>query len=371
MASQTSIRINFVGDLCLSGIDPEAFHIDEPLKQLLAGADLNVANLECAMTHSDSPAPHHPVHLKADPNASPILDLFQVVSLANNHIMDFGVRGLRDTLSFLRSQGKRYFGAGLTRQEAEEPLLVDVRGTTMAFLGFSRWYTAGRRRPGTAPDSDHDLERLTAEAKRSARFVVVFPHWNYEYIHYPAPDNRALAKRLVAAGADLVVGAHPHVVQGYEQYQGKYIYHSLGNFVFSSDVFKGIDLAAYPETPVLTESCILSVEIPAAGEYAVQVTPILTTNHGIYALPPSERDRFLARLDQMSQVLLNDATHRRRFYNQAQSVARKSSGTLANVASRQGLLSMVVLLTGLRRQDLKILMHSLLTRRVASSRRSP
>jgi hypothetical protein len=349
-----------VGDLCLAGIDEKSFHIDQSLRELFAGADLNVANLECALTHSESPAPHHPVHLKGRPGPSPILDLFHVFSLANNHIMDYGSAGLVETLDFLRSCNKRYFGAGLTKEEASEPLFVDVRGTTIAFIGFSRWYAATGRRPGTAPDSRHDLERLTARAKRAAPFVVVFPHWNYEYIHYPAPDNRLLARRLVKAGADVIVGSHPHVVQGYEQYQGKYIFHSLGNFLFNSAVFRPIDLHAYPEAPVLTESCILSLDLLEGGRYSFHVTPILTTDHGIFPLPPSDSDRFLAKLHRISNVLVDDTTHRKTFYRQAYHVTRKSSGTLTHVASRQGLRSMFVMLTGLRRQDLKILLHAFL-----------
>lgn len=361
-SSQTSIKINFVGDLCPFKIDSTRFHIDDSLLELFATADLNVANLECVLTHSEARAPHHPVHLKSQPHENPVLDLVHVFSLANNHIMDFGSDGLKETISFLESCHKGHFGAGLTEEDASAPLSIEVRGKKIALIGFARWYTAAGGNPGTAPDKRAKLERLTANAKDAGHFVVVMPHWNYEYIYYPAPDNRDLAKRLIAAGADLIVGAHPHIIQGYEQYRGKYIFHSLGNFLFSSDFFKDIDLGIYPETPLLNESYILSLDITNGDQYDFQVTPILTSDHGIYPLTTSARERFLAKLDVISSVLLDDAVHRRIFYQQAHYVSRKSARTLRNVASGQGMLSMLVLLAGLRKQDLKILMHSLVHR---------
>jgi hypothetical protein len=356
------IRLNFVGDLCLTSIDTSTFHIDDSLLQLFATADVNVANLECVLTHSGAKAPHHPIHLKSEPEASPLLDMMHVFSLANNHIMDYGPAGLNDTIAFLDSRGKRHFGAGATEEDASAPLSVEIRGKKIAFIGSARWYPAAGRKPGTAPDRSRKLERLVGEAKRTGHFVVVFAHWNYEYIHYPAPDNRALAKRLVAAGADLIVGSHPHIIQGYEQYRGKYIFHSLGNFVFSHRWFRDVDLGMYPEAPALNETFILSVDIGEDNRYDYRITPVVTSDHDMRALTPPERERFFGKLERISRVLLDDAVHHRTFYQQSRYVSRKSSGTLRKHASRQGIMSMLVVLAGLRRQDLKILMHSLVHR---------
>jgi poly-gamma-glutamate capsule biosynthesis protein CapA/YwtB (metallophosphatase superfamily) len=367
---QTSIRINFVGDLCLHNIDPARFFIDDSLLDLFSTADLNIANLECVLTRSECPAPHHPIHLKTKPDRNRILDLMHVFSLANNHIMDFGPEGLQETIDFLESCHKGHFGAGFSEEEASSPLLIEVRGKKLALLGCARWYPAAGRKPGTAPDKIRHLESITARAKASGHFVIVMPHWNYEYIYYPAPDNRELAKRLIEAGADLIVGAHPHVVQGHEQYRGKYIFHSLGNFLFSSDVFKDVDLSLYSESPALNESYVLSVDVASDDRYDFRFTPILTDDRGAYALGGSDASRFREKLEAISRVLLDDDVHARLFYEQARHVSRKSTGTLRNVASRQGIRSLLVLLTGLRKQDLKILVHSLLHRggRTAPSR---
>jgi hypothetical protein len=361
-SSQTNIKINFVGDLCLSRIDPTTFRIDDSLLKLFSTADLNVANLECVLTRSDSMAPHRPFHLKSQPRENPILDLMHVFSLANNHIMDFGVGGLKDTIRFLDSCHKGHFGAGLTEVESLAPLSIEIRGKTITFIGFARWNSAAGTHPGTAPAERQRLASLTAKAKRAGHFVVLFPHWNYEYIYYPAPDSRKLAKCLLAAGADLIVGSHPHVIQGYEQHGGKYVFHSLGNFVFSGDEFKDMDLGPYAEAPVLNESFILSIEVGRDDDYDFHLTPIVTSDNGIHPLTSSARERFLAKLASISSVLLDDAVHTEIFYRQAAQIFRTSSGTLRNVASRQGLLSMMVLLAGVTRQDLKILMHGLLQR---------
>lgn len=231
--------------------------MDESLKFFFE-ADLNIANLESPITDSDQKKPHKPVYLKAKNQNNKLLDLFDVFSLANNHILDYDIKGLSDTIDLLKSNQKNYFRAGLNKKEACEPLRLTIKDQKIAFIGFSKWNAARGASGGTMPDNIHDLLKIIRKEKESGYFVVVYPHWNYEYVYYPPPDSRQAARKLIDAGADLIVGSHPHIIQGFERYRGKFIFYSLGNFVSHSDVFKNISM--YENDPRINVSFVLSVK---------------------------------------------------------------------------------------------------------------
>ena len=197
------MRINFFGDVCLDGIDTDSFVIDPQIVALAALADCNVANLESPLTLSADGLPYQASLIKAEPKPSGIFDLFDVFSLANNHIMDYQDRGLWDTIAFLERLGKAHFGAGANRDQSLTPYIFERDGRGVAFLGFTRWHRATKRAAGATPDRIGSLTNLVRRLSRQGYFVVVYPHWNYEYVDHPAPSNRRIAKRLIDAGADL------------------------------------------------------------------------------------------------------------------------------------------------------------------------
>ncbi len=159
-----------------------------------------------------------------------------MLSLANNHMFDWGQAALVDTLDRLRSAGIRPVGAGRNDLEAHYPVLVNLNGVRLAFLAYvdvpPREASAGADRPGVAW---LDPERALADirfAQPLADVVVVSLHWGVEYARRPSPAQVEFAHRMIDAGADLVVGGHPHVVQPLEEYHGRWIAYSLGNFIF-------------------------------------------------------------------------------------------------------------------------------------------
>lgn len=208
-----------------------------PTRPLLAGADLTVANLEGVLSN------------EIRPPADPYTFLFvgsghftsglryagiDAVSLANNHSMNFGSRGLSHTLTLLSQAGIVPFGAGMNLAEARRPALFTVKGVTLAFLGYdaiSDDYLAGEERAGSAPADPALIAEDIAAARGQADVVIVYFHWGWEYTHDPSPWQQTLARQAVEAGADLVIGSHPHWVQGLERYRGVPILYSLGNFV--------------------------------------------------------------------------------------------------------------------------------------------
>ncbi len=214
--------------------DPESVYGD--LLPDLRAADLRIVNCECALTKatkavwkSGAVFKGHPAHVRAL-TAVP----FDVACLGNNHVLDYGVAGLRETLHVLHANGVRSVGAGLTDVEAHRPLTVSARGTRIHIVNLSEGedLTASHGGPGVF---GWDLARAAttiARCRTQGGVVIVIAHCGLEYIPYPPPYVAAAFQALVDAGADCVIGHHPHVPQGVTMYRRRPIAYSLGNFAF-------------------------------------------------------------------------------------------------------------------------------------------
>jgi poly-gamma-glutamate capsule biosynthesis protein CapA/YwtB (metallophosphatase superfamily) len=210
---------------------------------VLRAADLRIVNCECALTAARGTVwksgavfkglPAHVTGLTAVP--------FEVACLANNHVFDFGLAGFHETLDVLHRNAIRTVGAGLSLTEALAPLTVSVKGTRVTILNFSEGedLTASRGGPGVCGWEIDRLVTLVRKAKKRGDFVIVVGHAGLEYIPFPPPYVVEAFRALSEAGADGVVGHHPHVPQGIEVRGGRLIAYSLGNFVFwqESDLY--------------------------------------------------------------------------------------------------------------------------------------
>lgn len=243
------IHLVFAGDIIIhastvqaverNGLDFPFVHVRDEIQS----ADYAVANLETAVTTRNTPFPKsfnfkmQPHYLQGIKNAG-----FQMVTLANNHTLDYREEGLVDTLNHLTEYGIEYIGAGKNAAEAYAAKTVEINGKTVAFLGFSHvlpevsWY-AGDNKPGIASGYQYDrMERRIKEEKEKADYVIVYIHWGEELQQTPASYQVNYGRGMIDAGADAVIGAHPHVVQPIEEYKGKPIAYSLGNFLFPNHV---------------------------------------------------------------------------------------------------------------------------------------
>jgi poly-gamma-glutamate synthesis protein (capsule biosynthesis protein) len=214
------------------------------IRPVLANADLAVVNLETAVTTRGSAAPKTYV-FRAPPEAFAALEAGGVdaASMANNHGMDFGEVGLRDSIAAARKARFPVIGIGLDAEQAYRPFRATVRGQRIAVLAATQViddhliasWSADPNAPGLA--SAKDVPRLLA-AVRAARAtsdtVVVFLHWGLELASCPTSDQRTLARQLVGAGADIVVGAHAHRLLGTGRMKRALISYGLGNFVWYS-----------------------------------------------------------------------------------------------------------------------------------------
>lgn len=213
---------------------------------MVSDSDVAVGNLEGPLTCRPPAGPPWRFTLHGDPKYALVLrDAgLNVVSLANNHIMDYGWEAVEETQQLLSAAGIRSVGAGRDLKMAREPVRMSVRGVRVAFLAYCDVPSvlpiyADSNRPGVAPaQPSYILEDIKA-AKQESNLVLVCMHWGQEHVHFPAPKYRRLAKEMVAAGASLIVGHHPHVLQGVERIAQGAVAYSLGNFTFSEEDWRG------------------------------------------------------------------------------------------------------------------------------------
>jgi poly-gamma-glutamate capsule biosynthesis protein CapA/YwtB (metallophosphatase superfamily) len=248
--AEALVSIAFVGDILLddtpgkvvkSGRDPFA-----PMASILDAADIRVGNLECVVATTGKPEPDKPYTFRAHPRTLPVLKRhFDALALANNHSGDYGPLAFAEMLDRLDQQKIAYFGGGRTLAAAHKPLLIERKGLRIALLSynefFPRSFEADFDKPGIAWSEDEQVRLDIAAARTTYHADLVIPvmHWGWEHEPKASKRQRQLARAMIDAGADAVVGGHPHVTQDVEQYQGKPIIYSLGNFLFD-----GFDNAA-------------------------------------------------------------------------------------------------------------------------------
>uniref|UniRef100_A0A7C4CCX2 CapA family protein n=1 Tax=candidate division WOR-3 bacterium TaxID=2052148 RepID=A0A7C4CCX2_UNCW3 len=236
----TPAVVSWVGDILLAssvGRAAVARGVDwlfDEVRETLADDDLTLGNLECAAAISGRPAEKE-YTFRADPELLPGLSRggIEAISLANNHALDYGRDALMETIERLQQAGILYGGAGSCFDSALAPIIVGLRQETLAVICASRVAPAGwaatARRPGIAAVwNPADLLNAIVKAKERAGIVAVFLHWGIEKKDRPEEAQRRLARRCIDAGATLVIGTHPHVIQGLELYNRGLIAYSLG-----------------------------------------------------------------------------------------------------------------------------------------------
>jgi poly-gamma-glutamate capsule biosynthesis protein CapA/YwtB (metallophosphatase superfamily) len=237
-------KLLFVGDVMLSrtvgrkmAAEQDWTYPFEKIAPTLRAADLTFGNLECPVSDTGRDR-HHLYSFRADPRAIAGLTYagFDVMSVANNHMYDWGPAALMDTVRRLRAAGIRPVGAGANDLDAHYPVIVNLHGVRIAFLAYvdvpPEQAAAEADRPGVAWLDPARVVTDIRFARRLADVVIVSCHWGVEYMRRPLRRQVEMAHEMIDAGADLVVGGHPHVVQPLEEYHGHWIAYSLGNFIF-------------------------------------------------------------------------------------------------------------------------------------------
>lgn len=261
------ITLAFAGDIHFENhLAPLADYPDSlaELRTSLGAADLSMANLETALTQGGSPVPGKPFTWRAHAGA---LDAVagagvDVVSMANNHAVDYGDVGLADTLAAIEQSPIPVVGIGRDAAEAYAPEIFEVRGVKVAFVSASQvveettsYYAAGPGTPGIASALPRNrILQSVREARQEADVVVAYMHWGLEGLTCPGDEAIAAARDLEAAGADVILGDHAHRVNGAGWVGDSYVHFGLGNFVY----YLNTEPAGH--TGVLT----VTVDVPAS-----------------------------------------------------------------------------------------------------------
>lgn len=200
--------------------------------------DLMMVNLENAVTRSMDSVKKEFV-FKMKPEYLSLLGKAEIVlvNCANNHIADFGEVGILETIRLLDSAGVRHIGIGGNLAESRKPVVLTIHGIRIGFLGYggTHAYLASRTQAGTTPRNKSIILYDIAKLKTRVDYVVINLHWGEESALKPDSSQIALAHALIDGGADLIIGHHPHILQGVEHYHGKVIAYSLGNFIFGGN----------------------------------------------------------------------------------------------------------------------------------------
>jgi poly-gamma-glutamate synthesis protein (capsule biosynthesis protein) len=272
---------------------PESIYGD--LLPILRRADLRIVNCECALTSAGSAVwksgavfkgePAHVFGLKAVP--------FDVACLGNNHVLDYGVAGLRETLRVLARARIHTVGAGLTDAQALAPLSLRVNGQRIHIVNISEGedLTASTGGPGVFGWDIALAAAQTRALKKLGGVVIVVAHCGLEYVPFPPPYVVTAFRDLVDAGADCVIGHHPHVPQGIEWWSGRPIIYSLGNFAF------------YQPTTLHYRKLGFCVSLRCEGGRvsAVELHPYRITDAGLRRLNTTEAESFAKDLTRLSR----------------------------------------------------------------------
>lgn len=287
---------------------------------VLQDKDLSILNLESPLTTGTNRISKSGPHLKGPSLTVEAIRFggFDLVSLANNHMMDFGQQGLEDTIATCNSAGLKFVGAGMKGEEAARGLELNAGGENITVLAFAEneFGIARENAAGVNPlnpiSNYHDIRR----AKERSPNVIVVIHGGHEYFPLPSPRMIQTYRFFAEAGATLIVNHHQHVVSGYEVHQGVPIFYGLGNFLFDS---KGTSSPGFHSGMAVKAS----LENGNVREFSIVPFSQCVNRPGLSMLKSTQRDEFLSAVEEISRSLTDASILRARWKEFCQS--RKSS----------------------------------------------
>lgn len=235
---QDKISINICGDFYINTISPDENYFPEKIIDIFRNSELNIVNLECPVACSKGTKINKTgPHISASPLTFYYLNQIHttLVTLATNHLMDFGREGLLNTLLLCKENSIESVGAGISLKEATKPYFFDSGPLKISVLNFTEneWSVAGDSKAGANPFDIVENIRQIRKAKELSDFVMVIIHGGNEFYHLPNPRMVSNYRFLAENGASVIIGHHPHCISGYEVYKGVPIFYSLGNFLFT------------------------------------------------------------------------------------------------------------------------------------------
>jgi len=268
------------------------------LESLLAQADLRFANLECVLPAPGEPVLESPFDMWSSWEGALglVRARLDVLSLANNHILDHGANAARSTAAFCHQHGLLPIGFGETAEEARRARIVERNGLRLAFLGYTDAYGPHgfQGQPGPAYAEAEVMLADVHDARQHADAVIVSLHADLEFAHHPAPWRLSLCRKLVDAGATLILGHHPHVPQGVERRGHGLIAYSLGNLVYDATTRASMRAGG----PFTAQSVVLDVDVEAGRVVEYRLHPFcIGEDHRPQLLAAADRDELLRAIE--------------------------------------------------------------------------
>lgn len=267
--------------------------VSEEIRNIMVEADIMMVNQEFAFSDRGEPMKDKQYTFEISPRYTSIFTELgiDIVTLANNHTLDFGREALLDSFDALDQANILYVGAGKDLERAKKMEIVEVNGIKIGFLAASRVipvveWNAGKDLPGMF--TTYDPTALIAEiekGKEQCDFLVVYVHWGEEYQEFPEEFQKQMARQYIDAGADAVIGSHPHVMQGLEYYKGKIIAYSLGNYIFFSKTGVG---------------AMLKIVLKTDGTQTVALEPFNSSTFPIKILEQERQNEFFRYMEKIS-----------------------------------------------------------------------
>lgn len=317
MAESSYLKFIAVGDIGFIGNvskNIDEFGPEHPFKYvepILSQGDIVFGNLEKPFSRNQQPFFDY-LSKKSVTNSKGIDSLvyghFNIVSLANNHILDFGPQGLAYTMDLLKQKGIKYAGAGLNLDEARKPVIIESKGIRIGFLAYTRKSenTATKTKPGAAPfDYKNVIKEDIFELRKKVDVVIVSLHFGLMYTDFPTPEDRELSRKIIECGGNIVIGHHPHVIQGMECYSKGIIMYSLGEFIFDSKM--GNVHIEWAESK-RKESLIFYTKFSRDGISDFKIYPIILNENYQTCVPEfSEQEKIKKRFDKLSKLICNES----------------------------------------------------------------
>lgn len=257
--------------------------------------DLMMVNLENAITQSDDSVKKEFVFkMKAEYLSQFKSTGISIVNCANNHTADFGEDGILETIQALDSAEIHHTGIGKNLSDARRPVILSINGMQFGFLGYGgvRAFIASKTHPGTTTRSSALILEDIKNLKAQVDYIIVNLHWGDELELKPDSNQITLAHRMIRAGADLIIGHHPHVLQGIEQYRKKVIAYSLGNFVFGGN-----------SRSANCETAVLKVRFSQTS-MEVETVPVVVRNWQPTRAEGNASKRIMNRIQERSKLFL-------------------------------------------------------------------
>ncbi len=301
--SVPAVRIGFAGDVMLGRLvntntkDKEPTYVWGTMLPFLKANDLNIANLETTFTRSTHPTPKV-FNFKADPehvNAL-IAGFINIVNIANNHILDFGIEGLKDTLNTLNRAGIQHTGAGMNDREAAKPVLIQRKGLKIGIVGYTDNEPSWKAGPGPGTHffDIEDAEKAIRLLKKEVDLLIVTLHWGPNWQKEPSTRFKSFAHRMIDAGADILHGHSNHTFQGYEWYKGKLILYQTGDFV---------DDYAIDRNERNDRSFLFVVDADRDGPFNLSLIPTIIQNEQVNQAEGTDARASLKRMRDLSAKL--------------------------------------------------------------------